>query len=141
MDYLYLKDGRLRVWETFRDTTPQELFTYWTEPAKLRLWWSEEAASEAVPGRRSVLPGLEHTLAGTFSEVVPGQRLAFSWEHEPGTPARLVVVDFERREEDTLLTVTHGPYGSGEAEARERQEQLKSWQQLLGRLRAARRQP
>lgn len=145
MDYLYLKDGRLRVWETFRGVTPQELFKYWTEPAKLRLWWPPEAAVDPVPGGgyRYTFPEPGHTLAGTFSEVVPGRRLAFSrrWEHEPGSPERLMVVDLERRDEDSLLTVTDGPYGSGEAEVRERQEHLEGWQRLLGRLHTATRRP
>jgi len=140
MDYLYLKDGRLRVWETFRRITPHELFEYWTEPAKLQLWWPEEAVTEPVPGGRYryAFPALGHTLTGTFSEVIPGQRLAFSWrwEHEPTTPERHVVVDFERRDEDTLLTITQGPYGGGKAEERERQGHLEGWQHPLGRLEA-----
>lgn len=144
MDHLYTADGRLRVWATFRNITPQELFSYWTEPDRLRLWWPEDAATEPVPGGRYryAFPEPGHTLAGTFAEVVPGQRLAFSWgwEHEAGSPERQVVVDFEPRDEDTLLTVTHGPYGENEAEA-ERQEHLEGWQHFLGRLEAARRQP
>lgn len=136
MDHLYLKDGRLRVWETFRHITPHELFGYWTEPAKLQLWWPEEATTEPAPGGRYryAFPGPGHTLTGTFSEVIPGERLAFSWrwEHEPGVPERHVVVDFEPRDENTLLTVTHGFYGAGEAE--EREGQLEGWQHFLGRL-------
>lgn len=137
MDYIYTRDGRLRAWETFRRVTPQELYSYWTDPAKLKMWWPDEVTIDAVPGGHYsytfTQPG--QTLTGVFSEVLPGRRLAFSWEwaHEPGS-ARQVVVDFEKRDADTLLTVTHGTYGGSEAEAREREEHLEGWQHSLGRL-------
>ena len=135
MDSLITADGRVRVWRTFQDVSPDALYSYWTEPAKLTQWWPNEATLDAVPegAYRYVFSG--GTLAGSFSEAEEGRRLAFSWrwEHEPGTPEQQVVVDFERRDDDTLLTVTQGPYGRG-AEAEERGRQLESWQYLLKRL-------
>lgn len=137
MDHVQTADGRLRVWETYRRVTPDELYSYWTEPAKLKTWWPNEVTIDAVTGGHYsytfTQPG--QTLSGVFSEVLPGKRLAFSWEwaHEPGS-ARQVVVDFEKRDADTLLTVTHGTYGGGEAEAHEREAHLGGWQHFLGRL-------
>ena len=138
MDHVQTADGRLRVWETCRRVTPDELYRYWTEPAKLKTWWPDEVTIDpTVGGRyRFGFSQLEQHLTGTFAEVVPGKRLAFgwNWEHEPGTPERHVVVDFEPRDKDTLLTVTHGTYGGGEAEADERQGHLEGWRHFLGRL-------
>lgn len=138
MDHVQTADGRLRVWETYRRVTPDELYSYWTEPAKLKIWWPDEVAIDpTVGGYYSFdFSQAEKTLSGTFSEVVPGKRLAFSWrwQDEPGLPERQVVVDFEPRRDDTLLTVTHGTYGGGRAEAVERRGHLESWQHVLGRL-------
>jgi uncharacterized protein YndB with AHSA1/START domain len=134
VDHLITRDGRLRVWETFK-TSPEDLFSYWTEPGKVQLWWAQEATLEPVPGGSYTYRlAPDNTLSGTFSEVVPGKRLAFSWLEVPGAPERIVVVDFEARNRDTLLTVTQGSYGGGEAEERERQGHLESWQRVLGRL-------
>lgn len=134
MDHVQTADGRLRVWETYRRVTPGELYRYWTEPAKLKVWWPPVAAVDpTVGGHYSFgFPEVGKTLSGTFSEVVPGKRLAFSWrwQDEPGVPEQHVTVDFEPRDDNTLLTVTHSSYG-GETE---RQEHLEGWQHFLGRL-------
>ncbi len=134
MDHVQTGDGRLRVWETFRRVTPDELYRYWTEPAKLELWWPPVAAVDPTVGGRYEFsfPESGKTLSGTFSEVVPGKRLAFSWnqQDEPGTLERHVTVDFEVRDRNTLLTVTH----SGAAADAERQGHLEGWQHFLGRL-------
>lgn len=138
MNHIETADGRLRLWETFRGLAPGELFSYWTEPAKLRAWWPQEVAIEpAVGGHYTYgFPQAGHILSGTFSEVIPGKRLAFSWhwQHEPDAPERQVVVDFESRGDDALLTVTQGPYGEMGADVLERQQQLEGWQYFLARL-------
>lgn len=133
MDHLTTRDGRLRVWETFR-TSPEDLFGYWTEPGKLQLWWPQEATLDPVPGGSYRFAQDDRALSGTFTEVSPGERLAFSWRTAPDGPERQVVVDFEPRNRDTLLTVTHGVYGTGEAEARAQEVELERWQHFLGRL-------
>ena len=97
LDSVQTSDGRLRVWDTFRDVTPGELFSYWIEPEKLKTWWPNEVTVDPVPrGRYRYEFAAGHTLTGTFSDVEPGKRLAFSWrwEHETGREQR-VVVDFD----------------------------------------------
>ena len=143
LEHLQTADGRLRVWNTFRDVTPGELFSYWVEPAKLTQWWPNEVTTDPVPGGRYRYGFVKsgYTLTGTFTEVEPGKRLAFSWRYEHGAgKEQQVVADFERRDADTLLTVTQGPYGSGPAGERERQERLDGWTYFLGRLKTAVRQ-
>ncbi len=135
MDHVQTGDGRLRVWETYRRVTPDELYRFWTEPAKLELWWPPVAAIDPTVGGRYEFsfPELGETLSGTFSEVVPGERLAFSWnwQDEPDTPEGHVTVDFEARDRNTLLTVTHSGYGGNGDGV---QKQLEGWQHFLGRL-------
>ncbi|ADI15203.1 SRPBCC family protein [Truepera radiovictrix] len=134
MDHLTTADGRLRIWETYRGVPPEALFTYWVEPAKLRLWGPPEASVDARVGGSYRYGFPEGAVTGTFAEVIAGNRLAFSWR-SPGEAERQVVVDFERRDAGTLLTLTQGPYGRDEAEARRRQ--LERWQESLVRLRSA----
>ena len=139
LESVQTSDGRLRVWDTYKNVTPSELFSYWIEPDKLKTWWPNETTVDPVPGgsyRYEFATG--QTLTGSFTEVDPGKRLAFGWrwEHEAGREQH-VVADFESRDADTLLTLTQGPYGSGEAGKRERQEQLESWTYFLGRLKWA----
>ena len=138
-EHLHTSDGRLRVWDTFRDVTPDELFSYWTEPDKLTRWWPNEVEINPAPGGRYRYGFAKtgHVLSGTFTELEPGQRLVFSWHWEHEAQEQRVVADFERRDKDTLLTVTQGPYGVGEAGERERRSQLEGWSYFLGRLKTA----
>jgi uncharacterized protein YndB with AHSA1/START domain len=139
VEHVQTRDGRLRVWTTLRGVAPDVVFSYWTDAPKLTQWWPQEATLEAVPGGHYTFafPKVGHTLGGTFSEVVPGKRLAFSWNwhHEPDT-GQHVVVDFEKRDEDTLLTLTHGP-----ANPEEQQGHLEGWEHFLGRLKDLLKRP
>lgn len=143
MDHLTTSDGRLRVWEVYRNVSPEELFSYWTVPAKLQLWWPAgagvEAGAEVSVGGHYRFTEEGQTFIGMFSEVIPGNRLAFSWRppHEPSTAERQVVVDFEGRDRHTLLTLTQGPYGRDDREAQARQAQLGRWERAFSRLRSA----
>lgn len=132
MEHVVTRDGRLRVWTTLKGVAPGEVYSYWTEPGKLTQWWPQEARLEARPGGTYTFgfPEAGHTLEGLFSEAVPGERLAFSWrwQHEP-LAERQVVVDLERRDEDTLLTVTHSA-----SDDEEREAYLGGWERFLGRL-------
>ena len=138
MDSVVTADGRLRVWETFRHVKPLELYSYLTDPAKLTQWWPSEARVDAAPGgsfRYTVADGVAtEEVSGTFSEAEPGKRLAFSLR-EQGEAERQFVMDLEARDADTLLTVTHGPFG----DKAERQKQLDEWTRLLKKLKAAAR--
>ena len=137
LEHLHTADGRLRVWDTFRDVTPDELFSYWTEPDKLKRWWPNETEINPVPGghyRYEFAKSRTRPDRAPFLKCNPVNALAFSWRwaHEAGE--QNVVVDFERRDKDTLLTVTQSSYGAGEAAERERQQQLDGWSYFLGRL-------
>ena len=138
MDSVVTADGRLRVWETFRRVKPLELYSYLTDPAKLTQWWPSEAQVDAIPGgsfRYTVTDEVATgEVSGTFAEAEPGKRLAFSLRAQGGAESQ-VVIDLEPRDADTLLTVTHGPFG----DKAERQRQLDEWTRLLKKLKAVTR--
>ncbi len=138
MDYVVTADGRLRVWETFRRVGAPQLYACLTDPAKLTQWWPSEADVDAAPGgsfRYTVTDGVATgEVSGTFSEAEPGKRLAFSLRARGGAESQ-VVMDLEPKGTDTLLTITHGPFG----DKAERQVQLDEWTRLLKRLKGAAR--
>lgn len=115
MEHLVTRDGRLRLWITLRRVGPDEVLTYWTEARKLERWWPEGkefSPSDSAPGRQLAF----NPAAGNISSLPEGQ----------------VVVDFERRDEDTLLTVTHGPLAL--PDDRNVKEPLEAWTRLILRL-------
>src|SRR5262249_1383479 len=77
---------------------PERVFTYWTEPALLTLWWPHEAEVEQRIGGAYHLrwPSMSWHLFGEYMDFVPGKTLAFTWrwEHEAEAPTRTVQVSF-----------------------------------------------
>ena len=135
MDSVVTADGRLRVWEIFRKVEALELYAYLTDPAKLTQWWPSEADVNATPGGRFRYTVGDGEMSGTLAEAEPGKRLAFSLREQGGIESQ-VVMDLEPKGTDTLLTVTHGPFG----DKAERQKQLDEWTRLLKRLKAVARE-
>lgn len=100
---------------------PQNIFSAWTEPAKLVHWFgpAETMAGSVsaemdvrVGGRFRVsfrtADGEYHEVGGVYREVVPNQKLVFSWAWH-STPEResLVTVSMKADAEGTLLTLHH----------------------------------
>jgi uncharacterized protein YndB with AHSA1/START domain len=124
--------------------TPERLFRAWTEPALLQHWWRMEGPGWSFAGAevdvrvggayRLAMTGPDgraHTAVGVYSEVVPPQRLVFSWEWED--PASrvgdtLVAVDIIDAGDGTSdVVITHTRFGDAErASGHER-----GWTQLL----------
>ena len=67
---------------------PEEIFEYLVDPAKYALWGGNDVVLDPRPGGtyRAVLGGTHHS-AGEFVEVVPNERVVFSfgWD-EPDHP-------------------------------------------------------
>jgi len=98
---------------------PAKVFSAWTDPKKLGRWFcppqSEPLLAESdarVGGRYRIVvrspDGEEHDVSGTFREVVPDEKLVFTWAWRT-TPEResLVTVELKGDGEGTLLTLTH----------------------------------
>lgn len=122
---------------------PARLFQALTDPALISRWFGPEGgtvllaeADPRVGGRyriRMKPPGSDevHDVSGTYCEVVPNERLVFSWAWIT-TPERESLVTFELRPVDggTELTLTHSRFFDETARDRHRE----GWSQGLDRL-------
>ena len=98
---------------------PAKVYGAWTEPEKIAGWFGpagvETLRAELdvrVSGRFRIvmraLDGQEHDVSGVYREVVPNQKLVFSWAWRT-TPEResLVTVTFKGDGDGTILTLLH----------------------------------
>ena len=111
---------------------PAKVYAAWTEPAKIARWFGPQGAevlrAEAdvrVGGRYRVVfrvpDGDEHDVSGVYREVVPNQKLVFTWAWI-STPEResLVTVALKRDGDGTALTLTHEQFFDEPARDRHR---------------------
>ena len=100
---------------------PAKVYGAWTEPEKLAHWFGP---SQTVPGsvhaeldvrvggrfrvRFKTENGEHHEVGGVYREVVPNEKLVFSWAWHT-TPERESLVTVLTKEDGngTLLTLTH----------------------------------
>jgi len=98
---------------------PSKLYAAWTDPKQIAHWMGPEGidavSSEADPrvgGRyRFVMKGADgevHDVGGIYREVVPGEKLVFTWAWH-STPEResLVTVLIKPDGDGSLLTLIH----------------------------------
>jgi len=111
------------------------VFAFLTDPDKIVQWMGTEATTEAHPGGMYLLIGVgSATARGTFREVVPVHRLAYSfgWEgnEEVSPGSSLIEIDLIEQDGGTLLRMTH----SGLPNAATQASHGKGWAHYLGRL-------
>ena len=111
------------------------VFAFLTDPAKIVQWMGTEATTEVHPGGMYLLKGVgSATARGTFREVVPVHRLAYSfgWEgnEEVSPGSSLIEIDLIEQDGGTLLRMTH----SGLPNATTQASHGKGWAHYLGRL-------
>ena len=94
--------------------SPEKVWRAWTDPQALKLWWGPggpEAVSVVqldlrVGGRFRIVfggpKGDDHEVQGTYKEVVPNRKLAFTWTWPRTTPER-----------ESLVTILFKPDGGG----------------------------
>lgn len=101
------------------NASPAKVYGAWTDPAQIAKWWHPASnrvvhaeADVRVGGRFRVImrtpDGEEHDVSGVYREVVPDEKLVFTWAWR-SAPEResLVTVRLRRDGEATLLTLTH----------------------------------
>jgi len=101
------------------NTTPAQAFAAWTEPAKIARWFGPENCNvhhaetdPRIGGRFRVImredAGEEHDVSGVYREIVPNEKLVFSWAWR-STPEResLVTVLLRPDGDGTMLTLIH----------------------------------
>jgi uncharacterized protein YndB with AHSA1/START domain len=124
------------------NASPAKVFSAWTDPEKLKQWFLhpnlEPVLAESDPrvgGRYRIVTrsadGEEHDVSGTFREVVPDEKLVFTWAWR-STPEResLVTIALKGDGDGTLLTLTHEQFF--DEAARDRHQA--GWRPVLDRL-------
>jgi uncharacterized protein YndB with AHSA1/START domain len=129
----------MTVEQTMRiEARPETVWRFFTDPAYLAQWWGE-AEVDAHPGgdlRVEMQDGPRPVMRGTFVELVPYERIVFTfgWEPAPGAPgiapgASRVEVTLTSDGEGTMLTLRHSrlPFVLGD-------ETSQGWASVLRRL-------
>ena len=121
--------------ETHIPAPPAAVFALLTDPEKILGWMGAEAQVEPEPGGLYLVNVTGARFArGTFREVVPVHRLAYSfgWEGSDVVPpaSTLVEIDLIEESNGTLLRLTH----SGLPNEEQRAGHAEGWAHYLGRL-------
>ena len=111
---------------------PGKVYAAWAQPAKLMQWFGPDSGAVTraeldlrVGGRYAIVfhteDGEEHDVSGVYREVVPNERLVFTWAWR-STPEResLVTVALRPDGGGTSLTLIHEQFF--DEEARDRHE-------------------
>ena len=101
------------------NATPEKVYDAWTNPAKIAGWFGPDGteverteADVRINGRYCFMlrdsDCDEHEVSGVYREVIPNEKLVFTWAWK-GTPEQvsLVTVLFKRDGDGTILTLTH----------------------------------
>lgn len=121
--------------ETHIPAPPAAVFALLTDPVKLLGWIGTAAQLEPQPGGLYLVNVTGARVArGTFREVVPVHRLAYSfgWEGSEAVPpgSSLVEIDLIEQPDGTLLRFTH----TGLPDAEQCAAHAAGWTHYLGRL-------
>ena len=122
---------------------PAKVFAAWTDPEKLKHWMGgREIASVTaqadvrVGGRYRIVmqksgDGEQHDVSGVYREVIPNERLVFTWAWK-STPEResMVTITFKADNGGTLMTFTHEQFFDEDARDRDQQGWSTSFEKL-----------
>jgi len=119
------------------NASPETVFSFFTNVDRWTSWQGIDGEIDAQPGGnlRLRMPGGE-VASGRFVEVIPNERLVFTWGWEgdapPVTPgSTTVVIELEPDELGTLLRLTHSNLDLPPVAEHHRQ----GWDRYLERLR------
>lgn len=123
------------------NAAPAKVYAAWTDPKKLAQWWGPEG-SETLEAKLDVRVGGrffilfrhdndEHGVGGEYREIVPNERLAFTWAWR-STPERqsFVILTFKPDDGGTILTLHHEQFFDEAA----RDGHNRGWSSSLDRL-------
>lgn len=121
---------------------PARVFAALTQPDQMIKWWSPDVGptvsvtADVRPGGRfsivfRMANGQEHNPKGVYQEVIPDQKLVFTWEW-PGRPEKESRVTFRLTPKDNgaELILTHEQLPDVQAQV----SHERGWSGLLGRL-------
>jgi uncharacterized protein YndB with AHSA1/START domain len=123
--------------ETHIAAPPATVFAFLTDPEKILRWMGSDATMEPHPGGLYLLKVSGRAARGSFREVVPVHRLAYSfgWDGDADVPpgSGLVEIDLIDQGGGTLVRFTH----SGLPNAAQQASHGKGWAHYLSRLAVA----
>ena len=121
--------------EIMIDARPGTIFPFLTDPAKHLLWMGSEAELDPRPGGTyRVLVGGEHPGVGEFVEVVPDERVVFTFgwdlpDHPIPAGSTTVTITLIPEGDKTRVQLVHSGL---RADARD--DHRTGWNHFLGRL-------
>ena len=96
--------------EEFIEASPETVFSYLTQQEKAAQWFGEIVEMEGKPGGRCYVSASSdmHT-SGEFVEVVPHEKVVFTWGGMQGIPEGATTVEIILKAEDngTRLSLRH----------------------------------
>jgi uncharacterized protein YndB with AHSA1/START domain len=111
------------------NAAPAKVFTAWTDPQMIARWFGP-AGVERVEAKTDLrvgghyhitmhVPGDQHDVFGVYREIVPNQKLIFTWAWKT-TPEResLVTVTFKPDGDGTMMTLLHEQFFDDETRER-----------------------
>jgi uncharacterized protein YndB with AHSA1/START domain len=115
------------------NAAPEKVFSAWIDPEKVKRWMGPgevkvlQVESDPRTGGRyrwlmQAPDGEHHDVSGVYREVVPNQKLVFTWAWK-STPEResLVTVEVKPDGDGSMLTLTHEQFADDEARDRHQQ--------------------
>jgi uncharacterized protein YndB with AHSA1/START domain len=124
------------------NASPEKVYAAWTDAKKMMRWWRpwqtdtvHVEADVRIGGRFRVVTraadGEPHEVTGSYRQIVPNEKLVFSWAWK-STPEResLVTIDLKRDGRQTVLTLTHEQFHDEPARDRHRE----GWNMILDKL-------
>jgi len=117
-----------------------QVFAAWTDPEKMSHWMGptnvlrvEAECDLRVGGHyhiKMVVPDDEHDVSGVYREVVPNEKLVFTWAWK-STPEResLVTVTLKPDGDGTIMTLLHEQFFDEDA----RDNHNKGWTSIMDR--------
>ena len=124
-------DMSLQIRRTF--SAPREnVFRAWTEPEEIKKWFGPGQMVEPMIAQVDLRVGGQYrfemhpsesmtmTIAGTYHEVQPPERLVYTWLHDWGDGKKsedetLVTVEFLDQGEKTEVVLTHERFATQQA--------------------------
>ena len=122
---------------------PQQVFEALTNADRLQRWFVSRAETDPRPGGSFQFAWEFADAAqngkqqGRFVELVPGQKVSYTWEARPA-PAELTTVTFSVAPEagGSRVSLAHTGFGTGEAGQKARDYHAGPWDFYLSNLKA-----
>ena len=109
----------LQIERTF-DAPPARVFDAWTSEQVLLRWWQAQRGWETAEAHvdlrvggavrvvmRDPVEDVEHAGGGTYTEIEPPRRLAFTWTWDGDVHRTLIEIDFHEIDGGTKVSFRH----------------------------------